>query len=107
MIVLHSKYRFKSERRERALELVDKMVAESRQEDGVVDYVAALDHDNHAVVHFFDQYEDSAALAEHAKQGHVQQFSGELPELLAAEPEITQFHVETRSELDPEIELAE
>jgi len=107
MIVLHSKYRFKPERRERALELVDKMVAESRQEEGVVDYVAAVDHDDHAVVHFFDQYEDSAALAEHGKKDHVQQFSSELPELLATEPEITQFHVEKRSALDPGIELAE
>jgi quinol monooxygenase YgiN len=103
MLVLHSKYTLDPDNRERALELIEDLVAASREEDGVLGYDAAIEVGNPDVVHFFDQYRDEAALGEHAAADHVERFERELPALLAAEPEITQFTVESRAELDAEV----
>jgi quinol monooxygenase YgiN len=105
MLVLHSKYPFDPDRRERALELVEEMVSESRAEEGILGYDAAVEVGNPDVVHFFDRYEDAAALEAHGERDHVQRFAAELPDLLAAEPEITRFVVESASDLDPGVDL--
>jgi quinol monooxygenase YgiN len=105
MIVLHSKYEFRPEQRDLAVELIAGMVDESRAEDGVIGYEATVDLRDPNVIHFFDQYEDGATLEAHSQKEHVERFAAELPDLLASEPVITQFRVESRSELDPQIDL--
>ena len=100
MLVVHAVFPVKAERREEALELVDTLVSESNDEEGMIEYRAATDVQEPNTVRFFEQYEDVDAFAAHAETDHFQEFEAALPELLAGEPEVTQFEVDSATELD-------
>jgi quinol monooxygenase YgiN len=51
-------------------------------------------------VRFFEQYEDENAFEAHTQTDHFQEFEAALPDLLAGEPEILRFDVESAIELD-------
>lgn len=100
MLVLHAKFPIDPERREDALELADHLVEQSNEEDGVIDYRAAVDVQDETVLRFFEQYEDAAAVEAHEESEHFGRFEAELPDLLAGEPEVLQFDVDGVTELD-------
>ncbi len=100
MIVVHASFPLDPDSREEALELVDELVDESQQEDGIIDYRAATDVSDPNVVRFFEQYEDEAALGAHSQADHFQEFSAALPDLLAGEPTVTRFDVESAEDVD-------
>ena len=49
---------------------------------------------------FFERYEDEAAFDAHAETDHFQEFAAALPDLLAGEPEITRYDVDTASAVE-------
>ncbi|MDS0474330.1 putative quinol monooxygenase [Natrinema sp. 1APR25-10V2] len=100
MIVVHASFPLDPDSREEALELVDDLVDESQREDGIIDYRAATDVSDPNVVRFFEQYEDEAALGAHGQADHFQEFSAALPDLLAGEPTVTRFDVESAEDVD-------
>jgi len=100
MLVVHAVFPIKEERRKEALELIDTLVDESNEEEGMIQYRATTDVQDPNTVRFFEQYEDADAFAAHAETDHFQEFEAALPELLAGEPEVTQFEVDSAIELD-------
>ncbi|WP_394328399.1 putative quinol monooxygenase [Natrinema salaciae] len=72
----------------------------SRKEDGIVEYRVATDVDDENLFRFFEQYEDEAAFGAHAESDHFERFAAELPELLAGEPEVTRFEVESATDVE-------
>jgi quinol monooxygenase YgiN len=96
VIVLHATFPLDPETRDEALDLVE----QSQQEDGMIDYRAATDIADPNVVRFFEQYEDAAAFEAHSQTDHFQKFEARLPDLLAGEPEVLQFEVDSATELE-------
>lgn len=100
MIVLHATFPLDPATRDEALELVEDLVEQSQQEDGMIDYRAATDITDPNVVRFFEQYEDAAAFEAHSQTDHLQKFEERLPDLLAGEPEVLRFEVDSATELE-------
>lgn len=100
MIVLHAVFPLDPEKRDEALDLIADLAEKSRAEPGMIDYRPAVDVDDTNVVRFFERYEDEAAFEAHTQTEHFQEFEAALPDLLAGEPEITHFEVDSASELE-------
>jgi len=100
MIVLHASFPIDPDKREEALDLIEDLVEQSQAEEGMIDYRATTDVNDPNVVRFFEQYEDEAAFEAHTQTDHFQEFEAALPDLLAGEPEIIQFEVDSATELD-------
>jgi quinol monooxygenase YgiN len=52
------------------------------------------------VVRFFEQYEEEEAFEAHSQTDYFQTFEEKLPDLLAGEPEVIQFEVDSATEFD-------
>jgi quinol monooxygenase YgiN len=100
MIVLHASFPIEPDRLDEALDIAETLVEESNEEDGTVDYRAATDIQDGNVIRFFEQYEDAEALEAHTDSEHFQRLEAALPDLLAGEPEVYQFEVDSVTELD-------
>ncbi|MUW15884.1 antibiotic biosynthesis monooxygenase [Halorubrum sp. CBA1125] len=100
MIVLHAVFPIEPDRFDEALDHAATLVERSNEEEGMVDYRAAVDVEDESTIRFFEQYEDAAAFEAHTQTDHFQAFEAALPDLLAGEPEITRFDVESAAELD-------
>lgn len=100
MLVVHAEFPIDPDRREEAQEFVEDLVPASQQEEGMVEYRAAWDALDPNLLRFHEQYEDEAAFASHGETEHVQELQAALPDLLAGEPNVVQFHVESASEVE-------
>ena len=100
MLVIHATFPIDPDSRDEALELVQDLAADSREEDGVVDYRVTTDVEDPNVFRFFERYEDEAAFGAHAETDHFETFEEALPDLLAGEPEVTRFDVESASPVE-------
>lgn len=100
MIVIHATVPVDPESREEAIEEALSVAEESRKEEGVIDYHAAVDADDENLLRFFEQYEDEAAFADHASSEHFMEFASKLPGMLDGDPELTQFEVTDASEIE-------
>lgn len=100
MIVLHAVFPLDPAKRDDALDLIEDLAEQSRAEDGMIDYRAATDISDPNVVRFFEQYEDEAAFEAHSQTDHYEAFAAALPDLLAGEPEVHRFEVDSATQLD-------
>lgn len=100
MIVLHASFPIDPEKREEALELARDLVEQSNREPGMIDYRATTDIEDGNTIRFFEQYEDADAFEAHTQTDHFQRFEEKLPDLLADEPEVVRFEVDSATELD-------
>lgn len=100
MIVVHAAFPIKPEKKADAIERIESLVEQSNDESGVLEYHATTDIQDETVIRFFERYEDEAAFAAHSNAEHFQAFEAALPDLLAGEPEIKRFDVESATELD-------
>ncbi|MFC7132715.1 MULTISPECIES: putative quinol monooxygenase [Salinibaculum] len=100
MIVLHATFPLDPSKRDEALDLIEDVVEQSQAEDGIIDYRAATDISDPDTVRFFEQYEDNAAFEAHSQTNHFEVFEEALPDLLAGEPEVLRFEVDSASELE-------
>jgi quinol monooxygenase YgiN len=100
MIVLHASFPIDPDKREEAFDLIEDLVEQSQAEEGMIDYRATTDVNDPNVVRFFEQYEDENAFEAHTQTDHFQEFEAALPDLLAGEPEILRFDVDSATELD-------
>jgi quinol monooxygenase YgiN len=100
MLVVRATFPVDPDSREEALDLVRNLAAQSRAEEGVVDYRVATDAEDETVFRFFEQYEDEAAFGAHAESDHFEAFEEALPDLLAGEPQVTRFDVSDASEVE-------
>lgn len=100
MIVLHAVFPLDPDTRDEALDMIAELAEKSRAEPGMIDYRPAVDVEDPNVVRFFERYEDEAAFEAHSQTDHFQEFEAALPDLLAGEPEVTRFEVESADELE-------
>lgn len=100
MIVVHASFPIDPDRRDEALDLIEDLVAESQQEDGIIDYRATTDVVDPNVVRFIERYEDREAFEAHTQTDHFQELEAALPDLLAGEPDVIQFDVDSATELE-------
>lgn len=100
IIVLHASFPIDSERRDEALDHVETLVEQSNQEDGVIEYRAAVDIEDENTIRIFEQYEDAEAVDVHNQTEHFQAFEERLPELLAGEPTVIRFEVSDATTLE-------
>lgn len=100
MIVLHAVFPLDPDKRDEALDLITELAEKSRAEPGMIDYRPATDVDDPNMVRFFEQYEDEAAFEAHSQTEHFQEFEAALPDLLAGEPEVTRFEVDSATEME-------
>lgn len=100
MIVIHASFPIDPDSRDEALDLIEDLVAQSQQEDGIIDYRATTDVIDPNVVRFVEQYENEEAFGAHTQTDHFQELEAALPELLAGEPEVTKFDVDSAEELE-------
>ena len=100
MLVVHAAFPIDPDQRETALNHVQTLAKESRGEDGIIDYRVATDVDDGTLFRFFEQYDDEAAFEAHADSEHFAQFADVLPELLAGEPDITRFDVDSATAVE-------
>lgn len=100
MIVIHATFPLDQTKREEALELIEDLVEQSQAEAGTIDYRAAMDVSEPNTVRFVERYEDAGAFEAHTGTEHFQAFEAALPELLAGDPEVLRFEVESATELE-------
>lgn len=100
MIVLHATFQIKPDKLSEAVDLIQDLVEQSNQEDGMIEYRAAADVQDENTIRFFEQYEDQEAFEAHSQTDHFQEFEAELPGLLAGKPEVHRFDVESATELE-------
>lgn len=100
MLVIHATFPIDPDSRDEALELVRDLAERSREEDGIIDYRVTTDVENPDTFRFFERYEDEDAFDAHAETDHFEMFEAALPELLAGEPEVTRFDVESASPVE-------
>jgi quinol monooxygenase YgiN len=100
MLVVHAEFPIDPEKRDEALDLIRELAEQSRTEDGVIDYQVATDIDDPNLFRFTERYEDEAAFGAHAETDHFGTFESALPDLLAGEPEVTRFDVDSAAEVE-------
>lgn len=100
MLVIHATFPIDPDSRDEALELAQTLAEHSREEDGVVDYRVTTDIEDPNVLRFFEQYEDEASFGAHSETDHFQEFKAALPDLLAGDPEVTRFDVDSTSQVE-------
>jgi quinol monooxygenase YgiN len=79
--------------REDAKEVAAALVEHSRRESGTVRYDASISLGEPTTLHFFEQYEDAAALKRHTESDAYRRFNEALPDVAAGEIETVQFEV--------------
>ncbi|MHB9287694.1 putative quinol monooxygenase [Halobacteriales archaeon Cl-PHB] len=104
MFVVHAKVPLDPDHHEDALELIEWLAEETRDEPGCVDYRATLEISDEPVVHFIELYEDRTAREAHGETDHYQEFESALPTInegeivvrefeAAGEPEVARFDI--------------
>ncbi|MBP2249732.1 quinol monooxygenase YgiN [Halarchaeum solikamskense] len=94
MIVALSEVPLVPETRERALDVLASMAAESRAEAGVVDYRVTTDVEEPNVAHIVERYEDEAAFDAHENSAHLDAFQSEMAPLIDGEATLYRYAVE-------------
>jgi quinol monooxygenase YgiN len=80
--------------RDEALEATRTIAEKSREEPGVVNYRVGIDIEDSDTLRFVEQYKGADAVDAHLETDHYQQYEDVvIPDMLAGEPEVTQFEV--------------
>ncbi len=100
MIVLHAVFPIEPDSLDEALDHAETLVEESNEEEGTIEYRAAVDVEDDSTIRFFERYEDAEAFEAHTRTDHFRAFEAALPDLLAGEPRVTRFDVDSATELE-------
>ncbi|MCT9096036.1 putative quinol monooxygenase [Haloarchaeobius sp. HME9146] len=100
MLVIHAVFPIDPDRRDEALEQFQTLAEQSRAEEGAIDYRVTTNIERPNEIRVFEQYEDEAAFGAHAESDHFKKLEAALPDLLAGEPSVTRFDVDSATELE-------
>lgn len=100
MIIIHSQFPIKDDRRDECLTRVTDLVEDSRAESGVIEYRASISVSDDTVIEFFERYEDMDALIAHSESNHFQEFMGEVDEFLEGESEVIRYDVDAATPIN-------
>ena len=76
------------ERRAELLEVLDGLLEPSRAEPGCVSYRYFFDSENDNLIHFFELWQDQAAVDFHFATPHFQALGAKLPNLIVGGPNL-------------------
>lgn len=76
---------------EQFYQLTEELIANSREEAGVVTYKLFKSTEDDNEVLFFEEYADKEAMEQHSKSGHFNKFMEAVKPLLANEPQLEMF----------------
>jgi quinol monooxygenase YgiN len=95
MLVVTGRVAIKPEKRELALEATTKMAVASRAESGCISYgfYSFLEEPN--VFFAFEEWESPEALALHFQTDHMKEFQKVLPEIIAGQPDIKSYVIQS------------
>jgi|FLOH01.1.fsa_nt_gi quinol monooxygenase YgiN len=85
------------ERRAELMQLLTGMLAPSRAEPGCVSYRYFIDSENANIVHFFELWQDQAAIDFHFATPHFQHLGEAVGDLIVGGPNIQIFEVAAAS----------
>ena len=99
MIIVQGVFPLKSETRQDALELMDKMSVASRAEEGCISYefYIGLSDPNRRLL--FQEWESVEALQNHYQTDHMEEFLKVLPDVLDGEVATRRYEVRTQDEM--------
>jgi len=100
MIVIQANFPVGPDQHEQATELMQTLAAQSRSETGILEYRVTTDIEEPHTFRFFELYEDEAAFGTHGETDHFEEFEAALPELLADEPSVTRYDVDSATDLE-------
>ena len=93
MVVMHSEVPIDPAFREAAMELMAWMAAESRAENGVIDYRVTADIEDPNTLRIIEQYEDDEAARSHESSEHLDEFQERIGPCLADDATLYRFDV--------------
>ncbi len=99
MVVMHSEVPIDPAFREAAMELMAWMAAESRAENGVIDYRVTADIEDPNTLRIIEQYEDDEAARSHESSEHLEAFQEKMEPYLAGEAVLHRFAVTEKTTL--------
>ncbi|ELZ21135.1 Antibiotic biosynthesis monooxygenase [Halosimplex carlsbadense 2-9-1] len=100
MVIIYATFPIDPQHREEATELMRELAEQSRSEDGVIEYRVGADIEDPNTFRFFERYEDEAAFGAHAETEHFEEFESALPDVLAGEPTVTRFDIDSVADLE-------
>jgi quinol monooxygenase YgiN len=99
MIIVAGSVLVQETKLERAIEVALTMSKATKAEAGCIDYTFYSDLENPNRFFIFEVWEHQEALDHHFKTEHMRVFNQNLPEVLAAKPEITRYEVSSAAPL--------
>lgn len=100
MLVIHAEMPIDPDRRDEAIDHIQSLVDGSQAEAGVLEYRAATDLSDPNLVRIVERYEDAAAFESHLESDHYGEFEAVVADLLAGEPDVMRFEVDSATDLE-------
>ena len=83
----------------RAQQVIEEVVAKTRQEPGCYSYTFYIEVGDPNTLHVFEEWESNEALDAHIQREHTQRFLAALGELVAAPPDVNKYEISAVSRL--------
>lgn len=93
MVIIAGTARIRPEARDDLLDAARRMIAASRAEPGCTAYRYAFDIDDPDLIHFFEEWQDQAAVDAHFATPHMAEFLAALGDTLDGPPTILRYDV--------------
>ena len=102
MIIVHGTFPVKPELRDEALELMKDMSQVTRSEPGCVSYEFFIGLSDPDTLLLYQEWETVEALQDHYETKHMEEFIGQLPDILNGEVSTKRYEVRTPGEYTEE-----
>lgn len=93
MIVVSGTAKIQPEKREQAIELFQRLTRETVKEDGNISYRFYVDIEDENVFRVFEEWQSQEAIDTHFATEHMAELNRELPQMVAAAPELTRYEI--------------
>lgn len=91
VIYVVAKLQARAGKEESLRKLIEPIIEPTKKEKGCLRYSVMLDRQNPAVLTLLEEWETEAELTTHLALPHLQKLFAQLPELLAAPPDIARY----------------
>lgn len=93
MIIVSGTASIQPPKRQQAIELFQYLMHETRKEDGNISYGFYIDIENENLFRVFEEWQSQDAIDAHFGTEHMAKLNRELPQMVAAAPELTRYEV--------------
>jgi quinol monooxygenase YgiN len=93
MIVVSGTVEVRPDKRLQVIDLFTRLMHESAKEDGNISYRFYTDIEHENIFRVFELWQSLAAMEAHLSAAHMAELNRELPDLIAAPPELTRYDI--------------